>query len=209
MPARSAGRRRPGFEAVVPVLAVLAATGLAGCATSTLAPQATPVVERIGDGVERYGGSDLWVVVEYQFADMSLGEEWLMLDVAATAAEGRTATIERDRVFVRTPGGARVPLASQRQFSQAYRDLRSRLVRADIVSNPVLYFPPTRALCGFHFFAAPGTGITFDDVVLNDRRACTERFFFNIPGGVQAGRWVLGMDLVESDVRIPFELGGR
>jgi len=193
----------------MPAVALLLAAGLVGCTTATLAPQATPVLERIGDGVERYGGSDLWVVVEYQFADMSLGEEWLMLDVAATAAEGRTATINRDRVFVRTPSGTRVPLASQREFSQAYRGLRSRLVRADIVSNPVLYFPPTRVLYGFRFFAAPGTDITFDEVVLNDRRACTERFFFNIPGGVQAGRWVLGIDLVESDVRIPFELGGR
>ena len=200
---------RPGKRALRAVILALAAGGLASCATTGMRPRSEPIVEQIGDGVERYGGPDLWVVVEYQYASMSLGEEWLMLDVAATAADGRSATIRRDQVFVRTPNGVRVPLATQQEFSQAYRGLRARLVRADIVSNPVLYFPRSRALCNFHFFAAPGTGITFEEVALNDRRACTERFFFHIPGGVQPGRWLLDMDLAESDVRIPFQLGGR
>jgi hypothetical protein len=181
---------------------------LAGCSSASLAPQQVPVVEQLGNGVERYGGADLWVVLEYQFAAMSLGEEWLMLDVTATGADGRTVTVQRDRIFVRTPDGARVPLASQQEFSRGYRDLRARLVRADIVSDPLLYFPRSRSLCAFQFFAEPGAGVTFDQVVLNDRRACSERFFFRIPGGVQPGRWVLGIDLAESQVRIPFELGG-
>jgi hypothetical protein len=48
--------------------------------------------------------------------------------------------------------------------------------------------------------------VTFDRLSLNDRRACQGRFFFKIPGGVQPGKWVLGMDLEETKVRIPFTI---
>jgi hypothetical protein len=170
-------------------------------------PMDVPVVEDLGNGVIRYGGSELWVVVQYQYAAMSMGDEWLMLDVAMTAAEGRSVTVRRDGIFVRTPQGVRVPIASQSEFGKAYGQLRSRLVRANIVSNPQVYFPASRRLCSFQFFAVPGSGVTFDEVSLNDTRACVERLFFRVPGGIQPGRWVLGVDLEESDVRVPFDLG--
>jgi hypothetical protein len=54
---------------------------------------------------------------------------------------------------------------------------------------------------------APGEGVVFNEVTLNDRRACYGRLFFNVSGGIQPGRWVFGVDLPESEIRIPFELG--
>jgi hypothetical protein len=31
--------------------------------------------------------------------------------------------------------------------------------------------------------------------------------FFDVPGGIQPGRWVFEVDLPESEIRIPFDLG--
>jgi hypothetical protein len=49
--------------------------------------------------------------------------------------------------------------------------------------------------------------VSFDEVTVNDRRGCFGRLYFSVPGGIQPGRWVLGIDQPESEIRIPFELG--
>lgn len=186
--------------------AALAVVALSGCGSVALPPMDPPALEAVSPTVVRYGGTELWAVVEYQFATLSPGEGWLFLDVAFTAPENQSTTFRRDDVFVRTPAGRRLPLVSQREFANAYRELRGRLVRADVVRDPAVYFPSNRRPCRAGFFAVPGTSVTFDSVTVNDRRACYDRYFFRVPGGVQPGRWVLGIDLEESEVRVPFEL---
>ena len=87
-----------------------------------------------------------------------------------------------------------------------YSQLQSSLRRADVAASPMwAYFPRARRQCDFQFFAGPG-GTTYNHVEVNDRRACGERLVFQIPGGVQPGRWVVGIDLEESELRIPFDL---
>jgi hypothetical protein len=166
-----------------------------------------PVVEQLTEHTVRVAGRDAWAVVDARFAAANVGREWLILDVAVTATDRHTATVRRDRVFVRTPTGRRVRLASQAEFVQAFSSLRSRVRQANIVASPLLaYFPRAREGCWFQFFAEPGTTVTFDSVSLNDRRACVERLYFKVDGGVPSGRWMLGIDLEESDLRIPFQL---
>jgi hypothetical protein len=55
-------------------------------------------------------------------------------------------------------------------------------------------------------YVAPGEGVAFDEVTVNDRRGCQGKVMFNIPGGIQPGRWTLGIDFEESQIRIPFTL---
>jgi hypothetical protein len=146
-------------------------------------------------------------VVDTKHAAANLGREWLILDLAVTATDRHTATVRRENVFVRTPSGRRARLATQAEFVQAFTALRARVRQANIVASPLLaYFPRVREGCWFQFFAEPGTTVTFDSVSLNDRRACVERLYFRIEGGVSPGRWMLGIDLEESDLRIPFQL---
>jgi hypothetical protein len=131
----------------------------------------------------------------------------MILEVALTTPGGQVATVERDDIFLRTPAGDRVPLATQREFNEAYGSLRPAIAKADINSDPMDYFPPDREDCDMKFLVTPGVGVSFDEVSINDRRACYERFFFNVPGGIQAGRWVFAIDQPESEIRIPFDLG--
>jgi hypothetical protein len=57
------------------------------------------------------------------------------------------------------------------------------------------------------FYVTPGGGVSFDEVTVSDKRGCYGRLYFKVPGGIQSGRWTFGVDLEESEIRIPFELG--
>jgi hypothetical protein len=180
---------------------------VASCATSSLTSPDTPVVEQLGQAVVRAGSGDVWAVIDYRYAAQSLGSEWLILEAAVTAADGRRFRLGRPDIFLRTPAGTRIPLPSQAEFSLAYNDLRGAFRHAGVAASPLqAYLPSNRRPCEFQFFAVPGSGITFDEVEVNDRRACHARLPFLVPGGIQPGRWVLGIDLAESELRIPFDL---
>lgn len=189
--------------AAVLALVALAGFGL-GCSTAT--PTDTPGVDQLGEYILRFKGPDVEVVTGFRHASANLGSEWLLLELALSSPGGTKATIQRSNIFVRTPAGDRIPVASQEEFGKAFGGLQPFLRQADIVRDPMDYFPPSRQDCGLDFFAAPGTQVVFDQVSINDRRACQGRLFFRVPGGVQPGRWVLGIDLEETTVRIPFAL---
>ncbi len=187
------------------VFAAVAAVALSsGCTTAT--PTDTPGVDQVGEHLLRFRGPDVETVVGFRHAAANLGAEWLMLEVAVSSPPGESAKIERSKIFVRTPKGDQIPLASQEEFGKAYGGLQSFLRQADIVRDPMDYFPPSREQCAVDFFAAPGSRVVYDQVSVNDRRACEGRLFFKIPGGVQSGRWVLGVDLEETTIRVPFTL---
>jgi len=182
----------------------LAAIALTGC--STAQPTDDPGVDRLGEYLLINKGPEAEVIVGYRYAGRNLGSDWLLLEMAVTSPPGQSATIERGKVSLKTPAGATVPLAEQRDFNQAYASLQSSLKAADVVRDPMDYWPPRKEACPIQFFVGPGDGVSFDEVTVNDFRACQGRFFFEIPGGVQTGRYVLTIDLEESEVRIPFTL---
>jgi len=186
-------------------LMITTAAGVTAC-KSAATPTDTPGVERLGDYILRNAAKDVEVVMGYRHAAKNLGQEWLVLEVALSAPTGETATIKRENIFVRAPDGTRVPLATQEEFGEAYSGLRARLRQADIQRDPMDYFPPSRQPCGLELFAEPGTAVTFQQLSVDWKRACEGKLFFRIPGGVQPGRYVLGMDLEESQIRIPFSL---
>ena len=73
----------------------------------------------------------------------------------------------------------------------------------------ICFGAPNRVKCNLQLYTAPGEGVTFDQVAVNDRRACEGKLFFYIPGGVQPGRYVLGMELPEDEIRIPFTMEAK
>ena len=176
------------------------------CETVSLAPVDPPVVEDLGPTLVRAGNSQLWAVLDFRFAAGNIGSEWLIVDVAVTAADRGSARVNRDGIFIRTPTGTRIPLPSQAEYQSIHSQLQSAIRRADVAASPMwAYFPASRRQCDFQFFADPGS-TTYNYVEVNDRRVCGERLVFQIPGGVQPGRWVVGIDLEESELRIPFDL---
>jgi len=195
-------------KAITVVVAMLALTvSLTGCSSAT--PTDTPGVDRLGAYILKQFGPELWTVLGYRFASSQLGDEWMILEVGLSSPNGQNARVMREEIFLRAPSGNRVPLATQEEFNKAWGELRPVIARANVDRDPLDYFPPSRIECAIQFFVAPGQGVSFDEVTVNDRRGCFGRFFFKVPGGIQSGRWVLGIDLEESEIRIPFELEAK
>jgi hypothetical protein len=191
---------RAGLIAVIVI-------GLGACASGR--PTDTPGVEEMGQYVRKYTGPEIEAAVGYRYAAANPGEEWLVLDVAITGVHGAVTEIERSKIWVRNPKNEKIALARQEDFSQAFGALRPKLRRASIMHDPLDYFPPNRNECRVGFFATPGENVVFDEVTVDQDRVCMGRFYFRVPGGVFEGRWVLGIDLKESKVRIPFHIGDR
>lgn len=188
------------------IVVALVGSSLPHVSCSSATPTDTPGVERMGRTVLRQNGPELWTVLGYRFATSQIGDEWMILEVSLSTPGGQVARVTREDVSLRTPKGDTLALPTQKEFSEAYGSLRSTIAKADIDRDPLNYFPPDREPCDVRFFVTPGAGVSFDEVVMNDRRACVGRLFFSVPGGIQAGRWVFGIDLPESEIRIPFDL---
>jgi hypothetical protein len=188
--------------------ATVAAVGVL-TACSTAAPTGTPGVERLGQYVMRYKGPDVQAVLGYRFAATNPGEDWLILDLVVTGSSSDAVEIQRDHVFLLTPSGQEVALASQKDFANAYGSMQSTLRREAIASDPLDYFPVTRIHSALQFFAAPGQGVTYDSAVVDDRRVCSGTLYFYLPDGWMTGHYTLGIDFPESNVRIPFLIAAK
>jgi hypothetical protein len=190
---------------LVTLAVIIAITmNLVGC--STVVPTDTPGVDRLGEYILRQNLPDAITVLGYRYAANNHGIDWLILELAVSSPNGQRATIKRDDVFVRSPDGTKIRLASQKAFGEAYGSLAGNLRQADIVRDPLGYFPASRQECQLRFFSAPGEAVVFEEVTVDDRRVCSGRLFFYVPGGVQPGRWTLNIDLEETTIRIPFQL---
>ncbi len=180
---------------------------VATAASVSAAPQQSEnagKVEQTGSSVVKYNGPQIQAVVGYLFANDNLGSQWMLLDFAATGNKGDSVEINRKNIFIETPKGEKVPLATQEQFGNAYGDLQSSIARANIAGEPLDYWGGRRP-CMLDFFSSGEHVVKLADWV-NDRRVCYGRLYFEVPGSVQPGKYVLGIDLKEGNVRIPFTL---
>lgn len=191
--------RTLGFWLVVALVASL------GC--SSKPPLASPVLEPGGETVMLYRSNEIRLALGYGYAAANVGDSWLLLELGAMAADYRAPVVRRDNVYIITPSGRRIPMASQREYLQGFASESMKLRRADILRNPLTYFPMRARPCALRFFTdTRRRGTVYDQVTLNDRQACRGRLFFEVPGGVQSGRWILAIELEEETVRVPFRI---
>ncbi len=185
-------------------LTFLALVALLAAGTVPQAFAAESKVEQVGSAVVKYEGSNIQAAVGYRFADDTLGSKWLFLDFAATGTEGESVAIARTKISVETPDGKTVPLATQKEFLDAYNQLRAEIARANIAGEPLDYWGGRRP-CLLDFFSS-GTHVVQESAFVNVYRVCFGRLYFHVPGGVQPGKYVLVVGLKEGEMRIPFTL---
>lgn len=185
---------------------------LTGCASSNPDAPPPPVtqaeVEQVGATSVKYRGPDLELAMSYRFANMNLGMDWLLVDVAVTGARRLSVELKREKISLRTPDGETVPLPSQEELASAFSTIRAANQRADVAAEPLRYWGGRR-LCTLNFLVEPGSNIVMQSIWVNDERWCVGRLYFPLAGGVQPGRYELRVDLPESKVRVPFVLGAR
>lgn len=189
---------------------LMAALLLIGCGSTGSEPSvlSEPVVDSPGKHISRYRGPALESLVDYGFAASSLGGEWMILNVSVSGTRSENTEIRSDSIWLRTPGGTRIPLPPYEQFAEAYSEVQAISRRAAIASSPLGFTRGDRNWCHMSFHPTPGTAAVLTSVYVNHRRQCQGFLYFQIPGGIQPGRYALGIELEETDVVVPFILEG-
>jgi hypothetical protein len=151
------------------------------------------------------------VVLGYRVANDSIGQEWMLLETGMTLNPGAEAvTITRDALFIETPDGSKVPLATQEEFRQAHGALRPLDKRASIARDRLDYLPGTATTpCAMRFFSdlsGKGRQLSFDQLELGSNAKCFGRIYFRLPDGIQLGQHMFNVQLRDTTVRVPFRI---
>ena len=152
-----------------------------------------------------------WVVLGYEIANSSVGNEWMLLDVGMTVMQGvKGQKITRDQVKLVTPEGKVLPLPSNEEYAEARGSLAAMTERDNMMHQSINYFPPgADRACRIGFFsdpAQPAQSLSYDEVDLNSQRACIGRLYFHVPGGIQLGNYNLDVQFANSIVRVPMKI---
>ena len=148
-----------------------------------------------------------YVIVGYKTANMSVGDEWMLLEFGSTVREGvPNYKLTRDALSLETPDGTKVPLPTVEDYRKA--NLTALNHRANVARDSINYFPPmaTQA-CRVGFFSdVDSRAIAWDQVELSQNRGCVGRIFFKVPGGIKYGQHWLNVQFAQSLIRVPFRI---
>jgi predicted small secreted protein len=194
-------------SALVPIL-MLASAALSAACGSTSASKGRPTeptVDQPGRTISRYRDPLVEVLVDYKFANLSVGDDWMILNVAVTSSESKAIEVRREHVLVRTPNGRKIPLPSYPDFIDAYPEIQSAARRAALASDPIDFTQAGRRTCHLGFQPLPGTIAARESGFVNTHKICQGLLHFPVEGGMQPGKWELIIDFEEFDARVPFE----
>jgi hypothetical protein len=148
-----------------------------------------------------------YVIMGYQPANRSVGEEWMLLEVGITLREKKPRFVmKRDMLSVDTPDGKTIPLASTEEFRAA--NTQALQNRAKVQRDSIDYFPPNvHGTCRIGFFSDLGDrAMAWDQFEVSEDRACVGRIYFHIPGGIKYGQHWLNVKFPSGPVRAPFKI---
>lgn len=148
-----------------------------------------------------------YAIIGYKTANMSVGEEWMLLELGTTVREGVPSfSLKRDDLSLETPDGAKVPLPSVDDYRSA--NLAALNNRANVARDSINYFPPMASqACRIGFFSELGQrALPWDQVEVSQNRACLGRLYFKVPGGIKYGQHWLNVQFPKSLVRVPFRI---
>jgi hypothetical protein len=147
-----------------------------------------------------------YAIIGYKTANMSVGDEWMLLEMGATLRQGvSNYTLKRDALSLDTPDG-KVPLASVDEYRKA--NLAALDNRAKVARDSINYFPPNATqACRIGFFSElQSPAMSWTEVELSQSRACLGRLYFKVPGGIKYGQHWLNVQFEKSLVRVPFRI---
>ena len=195
-------------------LAALVGLSVAGHAQSQEKPQVKipdagvpQIMTMEGKFVRAAYNNEGYVILGYQLANRSIGEEWMLLEVGMTLRDGvSNFTLKRDAISLDTPDGKTQPLPSISEYRAA--DTRALQNRERVQRDSINYFPPSASRgsrLGF-FSDLEDRAMAWDEVELSYQLATTGRLYFHIPGGITFGQHWLNVKLEKSVVRVPFRI---
>ena len=148
-----------------------------------------------------------YAIIGYKTANMSVGEEWMLLEMGTTVREGVPSfSLKRNDLSLETPDGAKLPLPSVDDYRSA--NLAALNNRANVARDSINYFTPMASqACRIGFFSELGQrALPWDQVEVSQSRACLGRLYFKVSGGIKYGQHWLNVQFPKSLVRVPFRI---
>jgi hypothetical protein len=149
-----------------------------------------------------------YVILGYQVANRTVGEQWVMLDVGITLMEKvPNYTLKRDALSLDTPDGT-LALPSIEEYRDNESQVQPLQNRLKVQRDSINYFPPwTRGVNRLGFFADLGSrAMPWNQADVSNSRACVGQLYFHVPGGTKHGQYWLNVKFAQSVVRVPFRL---
>ena len=198
---------------------VLAAVSLAALASLHASGQQQPQVQIPKPGVPEIMtlegtfvrvayNNEGYVIMGYQIANRTVGEEWVMLDVGLTLMERvKDYRLKREAISLDTPDGT-LPLPSIEEYRQNESKVQALQNRLRVQRDSIDYFPPwTHGANRLGFFADLGSrAMPWNEAEVTNNRACLGQLYFHVPGGTKYGQYWLNVKFAQSTVRVPFRL---
>jgi len=205
-----AARRLRGRIATALVV-TLAAPFAAGARTDVVPPQPTvPEIYTLeGQFVRVAYNNEGYATLGYRMAQEEQGKEWMLLQVGLTLRKpAPDYRLKREHVWISTPDGKTIPLATQPEYQEAAGTLRGLNQRSRMIADSIAYFPTEATQpCVLRFFAdTTSPGPAFDELDLGWQRACVGRLYFRVPGGIQLGQHWLHVRFAGGEVQVPFRI---
>jgi hypothetical protein len=198
---------------------VLAALSLAALATVAAGGQQKPAVQIPQPGVPEImtlegkfvrvaWNNEGYVILGYQIANRTIGEDWIMLDTGITLMERvPNYKLKRDAFSLDTPDGT-LPLPSIEEYRAANSKTQPLQMRLKVQRDSIDYFPPwVHGVQRLGFFSDLGSrAMPWDEAEVSNDRACLGQLYFHVPGGTKYGQYWLNVKFAKSVVRVPFRL---
>ncbi len=149
-----------------------------------------------------------YVILGYQIANRTIGQDWIMLDTGITLMEKTPDyTLKREAISLDTPDGL-LPLPSISEYRENEGKLQGLQNRLKVQRDSINYFPPwTHGVNRLGFFSDLGSrAMPWDQADVSSDRACMGQLYFHIPGGTKYGQYWLNVKFAQSVVRVPFRL---
>ena len=195
---------------VVVSLAALASVHAGGQQPAVQVPQpGVPQIMTLQANFVRVAyNNEGYVILGYQIANRTVGDEWLMLDVGITLME-RTPNyrLKREAVSLDTPDGT-LPLPTIEEYRANEAKLQGLQNRLKVQRDSIDYFPPwTHGANRLGFFSDLGSrALPWDETEVTNSRACLGQLYFHVPGGTKYGQYWVNVKFAQSVVRVPFRL---
>jgi hypothetical protein len=170
-------------------------------------PGVSQIMTLEGNFVRVAYNNEGYAILGYKLANLSVGEEWMLLEVGITLRDGvKNYTLKREAVSLETPDGKTIPLADLEDYRKA--NLQALQAREKVARDSINYFPMSASQpCRIGFFSEVSDRVmAWDQVELSWQRACTGRLFFKVPGGIAYGQHWLNVKFDQSLVRVPFRI---
>jgi hypothetical protein len=170
-------------------------------------PGVSQIMTLEGNFVRAAYNNEGYAILGYKLANLSVGEEWMLLEVGITLRDGvKNYTLKREAVSLETPDGKTIPLADLEEYRKA--NLQALQMREKVARDSINYFPLSASQpCRIGFFSeVSDRAMPWDQVELSWQRACTGRLFFKVPGGIAYGQHWLNVKFDQSLVRVPFRI---